>query len=349
MKAWRVAAHGDLSALKLEEIPTPEPGPMQVRVRVEAVGLNQLDIWVRKGVPGHQFPLPLTLGCDVTGTIDKFGPGSAEAARDLKAEAAVIVSPGLSCGRCEACLSGFDPTCLQYGIPGETTDGGAAEFIVVPVVNLIARPASISAVEAAALPIPYLTAWSMLTRKAALKAGDTILIHAGGSGVSVAAIQMAKLLGAYVITTVGSDEKVAKARALGADQVINYRKGPFREELKKILIARGKRGVDAVIDHVGADTFSESLKSLALGGRLVICGATSGAQVSMDLKAVFFKNLSILGSTMGSKADMIRVVELVAEKKLRAVVDSTLPFAKYPEAQAKLESRQVFGKVVVTL
>lgn len=350
MKAWRIEAHGGLEVLKRVDLPEPQPGPMEALVRVEAVGLNHLDVWVRKGVPGHKFPLPLTPGCDIAGVIAGFGPGAEKAlAQDgIGQGTPVIVNPTLSCGRCEACLSGFDPICPKFGIFGETCDGGAADFIVVPVQNLIRRPENMTAVEAAALPIPYVTAWSMLTRKAALKAGETILIQAGGSGVSVAAIQMAKLLGAQVITTVGSDDKIAKAKALGADHVIQYRAAPFRDQLKTILKAQGKKGVEVVIDHVGEETFSDSIKSLAWGGRFVTCGATSGAQVNIDLKAVFFKNLSILGSTMGSKADLIRIVELVKQGKLKAIVDSTLLMTQYPQAQEKLESRKAFGKVVVT-
>jgi NADPH:quinone reductase-like Zn-dependent oxidoreductase len=348
VKAWRIAAHGGLDALKLEDIPAPEPGPMQARVRVEAFSLNHLDIWVRKGVEGHKFPLPITPGCDVAGVIDRFGPGAEAALQGLGAGAPVIVSPGISCGRCEACLGGFDPLCPHYGILGETMDGGAAEFVVVPVANVIARPAGLGAVEGAAFALPCLTAWTMLTTKTALRPGETVLIQAGGSGVSVAAIQIAKLLGAEVITTVGSDEKVARARALGADHVINYRATKFRDELKRILAPRGKRGVEVVVDHVGEETFADSLKSLAWGGRFVTCGATSGAKVEVDLKALFFKNLSILGSTMGSKADLIRITQLVAAGKLKPVVDSTFPFDRYAEAQARLESRQAFGKVVVT-
>ena len=217
----------------------------------------------------------------------------------------------------------------------------------MPVANVIARPPGLSPEAAACLPIPFLTAWTMLTRKAELKAGEAILVHAGGSGVSVAAIQIAKLLGATVITTVGSDDKIARAQALGADHVINYKKGPFREELKAILSTLGKRGCAVVIDHVGADTFADSIKSLAWGGRLVTCGATSGAAVKIDLKAIFFKSLSILGSTMGSKADLLRIVELVTAGKLKPVVGVTLPMTELPKALTMLEERKVFGKVVM--
>ncbi|OFZ18683.1 MAG: hypothetical protein A2X94_14340 [Bdellovibrionales bacterium GWB1_55_8] len=350
MKAWRVENHGGLDALTRLEIPKPEVRPGEVRVRVQAVGLNQLDIWVRKGVQGHVFPLPLIPGCDISGVVDQIAPGAEESlAQDgVKPGSPVIVNPGVSCGRCEACLGGFDPLCRHYGIFGETRDGGCADYIVVPAANVIARPTNVSAVEAAALPIPFLTAWTMLFRKAEIRPGDLVLIQAGGSGVSVGAIQMAKMFGATVITTVGSDAKVEKARKLGADHVIQYRKTPFRDEVRKISSAMGRKGCDIVIDHVGEETIGDSLKCLAWGGKLVTCGATSGSKLEVDLKPIFFKNLSILGSTMGSKADFIRIVRLVSEGKLRAVVDSTFSMNELPRAHARLESREAFGKVIVT-
>jgi NADPH:quinone reductase-like Zn-dependent oxidoreductase len=352
MKAWRIHAHGGMDALKREDVPLPEPGPMQARVRIEALGLNHLDLWVRKGVEGHRFPLPLTPGCDVAGVIEAWGPGApaAVARQGLEIGSPIIVNPGVSCGTCPACLSGFDPLCPDYGIIGEHRDGGAADFVVVPAANLVARPPGITAAQAAALPIPFLTAWTMLTQKAQLRPGEVCLIHAGGSAVSVAALQMAKLLGAFVITTVGSAEKARRARELGADEVILYREQPFREELKRILSARGRgtrKGCDVVVDHVGQDTFAESFRALAWGGRLVCCGATTGSKAEFDLKPLFFKNLSILGSTMGGKAELFRIVGMVAEGRLRAVVDSTHAMDEYPAALARLERREAFGKVVV--
>ena len=350
MKAWQVRQHGGLEALELVELPAPVVGPMQAQVRVQAVGLNHLDIWVRKGVEGHKFPLPLIPGCDVAGVISELGSGSPQALQKtgLAVGSEVVINPGLSCGHCEACLGGFDPLCSEYGIPGETVNGGCAEYITVPIANLIVRPKSLSAAQAAALPIPFLTAWTMLIRKAQLKAGEIVLIQAGGSGVSIAAIQIAKLVGATVITTVGSDDKISKAKSLGADHVIHYRKENFREALKKILPHYGKKGCDVVIDHVGAETMGDSLKCLAWGGRLATCGATSGSEIKLDLKAIFFKNISIFGTTMGSKADLIRIVDLVAQGKLKPVIDSEFAMSDLRKAHEKLESRQIFGKVVVT-
>lgn len=349
MKAWQVKQHGEPASIEWIDTPIAEPAPDEVQIRVEALGVNHLDVWVCKGVPGHRFPLPMIPGCDVTGVIHAMGAVAQArlASEGLAIGAPVLVNPGISCGRCVACLDGFDPICPQYGILGETRDGGAAEFVNVPLANVVARPKGLSALEAAALPIPFLTAWTMLFRKAGLKPGETILIHAGGSGVSVAAIQMAKMIGATVITTVGSDSKATLASDLGADHVINYKTGSFRESLKKILAPLQKRGVEVVVDHVGAGTFEDSVKSLAWGGRLVTCGATSGAEVRVDLKPVFFKNLSILGSTMGSKADLLRIVSLVGQGKLKPVIDSVLPMNDYPRALERLARREAFGKVVI--
>ena len=347
MKAWRVESHGGNEAFRRVEIDQPKPVIGQARVEVKAVGLNHLDLWVRKGVPGHQFPLPVIPGTDAVGVIAELGAGTEGSG--LKIGSRVIVSPGASCGKCAACLAENDPLCPNFGIRGETFDGGCADSIVAPVTDLISIPDSLSYVEAAAIGIPYLTAWSMVVRKARLQAGEFILIQAGGSSVSIAATQLAKLHGATVITTVGEDAKIEKSKAAGADHVINYRAGPFREELKKILKAAGKRGVDVAIDHVGKDTFVESMRSLAVGGRLATCGATTGGDVTIDLKLLFFKNLSLLGTTMGAKADLIRAVKLIGEGKLKPVVDRTLPMEKIGEAMTLIEERKLFGKVVLTV
>ncbi len=357
MRAWRIEAHGGPESVKCLELPTPEPGPQEVRVRVRAFGLNHMDLWVRKGVPGHTFPLPLIPGCDIAGEVDSLGPDSEKLFKSagfmgLKIGSRVIVNPTLSCGVCESCLRGLQPICRSFGMLGEHRDGGAADFVVVPASNIIPLPDAISFEAAAALAVPFVTAWTMLVEKAKVRAGETVLIQAGGSGVSVAAIQIAKLLGAVVVTTVGSESKIEGAKKLGADFVINYKVGPFREQLKAWLKARsvagvGDAGVDVVIEHVGGVTFEESLKVLNWGGRLVLCGATSGADVKVNLKPLFFKNISILGSTMGSKADLFRIVKLVEQKKLIPVIDSVYEFSDYLKATERLESREAFGKVIV--
>ena len=351
MKAWQIQQHGGLDALQYLDLPDPTPGPGQALIRVQSVGLNHLDIWVRKGVEGHRFPLPLIPGCDISGVVESSGPISSEQTRALKkigveVGTPIIVNPTLSCGICEQCLSGNDPLCKDFGIFGETTNGGCAEFVVVPIANLIARPQSLSPVQAAAIQIPFVTAWSMVHHKAKVQPGELVLIQAGGSGVSVAAIQLCKMVGATVITTVGSPEKAAKAKALGADFVIDYKKVSFKDEVKKISQSLGKRGCEVVIDHVGTDTLSSSMKCMAWGGRLAICGATSGSDFQVDLKQVFFKNLSILGTTMGNKADLIQLVRLMDQGKLKPVVDSEFAMKDLPKAHSRLESRQAFGKVI---
>ncbi len=350
MKAWVIEKHGGPEVLVHKEIPTPTPAPGEVRVKVEALSLNHMDLWVRQGVPGHHFPLPLIPGCDITGVIDQFGPGSEEQLKPIGVllHSPVLINPILSCGMCSACSNGNDATCTQFGLLGETQNGGCAEFVVVPARNIVLRPKNLSAGDAACIPVTFVTAWSMLFRKARVLPGELVLIHAGGSGVSVAAIQMAKLLGAVVITTVGHENKISKAKALGADFVIDYKKTSFREEVKKIAATFGKKGVDVILDHIGGENFMESLKCLAWGGRLVSCGATSDSKIQMDLKPLFFKNISILGTTMGGRGDLLRVLELFSQKKLKAVVDSTFEIAQYPKAVEKLDSRQFFGKIVLT-
>ena len=349
MKAWVVQKHGGPEVLAQTEMPAPVPGPLEALIQVEACGLNHLDLWLRKGVPGHTFHLPMIPGGDIAGKVLKYGPlPDSTSTKDLlPVGTPVILNPGISCGRCQACLKGEDFLCKNYGILGETQNGGCAEQIVVPIANLIKRPEKVSATDGASISIPFLTAWSMIHHKAKVQAGETVLIQAGGSGVSVAAIQMSKMIGATVITTVGTAEKAKKSKALGADFVIDYKHSSFKDEIKKILSQLGKKGCEVVIDHVGAETFSDSLKSLAWGGRLVTCGATSGSAIQVDLKAIFFKNISIFGTTMGSKADMVRIVQLIGEGKLKPVVDRVYPMTELPLAMEHLETRKAFGKVVL--
>jgi NADPH:quinone reductase-like Zn-dependent oxidoreductase len=342
VRAVVIRAHGGLDALELTERPTPEPGSKEIRVRVKAVGLNHLDVWVRRGVPGHTFPLPIVPGCDVAGEVDALGPGAAGAA----VGDAVVVGPLLSCGRCRACRSGREPLCRDAGILGESRDGGCAEYVVVPEVNVFAAPAGLDPVRAAAVPLTFLTAWHMLKARADVQPGERVLVHAAGSGVSSAAIQIATLLGARVLATTGSDAKCARAVELGAERAVNYRERDFVAETRSWA---GRGGVDVVIDHVGADTFERSLRCLGRGGRYVTCGATSGHELKTDFRLVFFKSLSILGSTLGASHELATILDLVSAGRLRPVVDSILPLDRVAEAHARLESREVFGKVVLTV
>lgn len=340
MRGVVIREHGGIEKLEFTELPEPVAREGEVIVRVHAVALNHLDLWVRRGVPGHKFPLPIIPGSEVSGVIETNpSPHSGWSAGDE-----VIVAPGFSCGLCAPCLSGNDPLCRSYGIYGENADGGCREKIAVPVRNLIRKPAKMSFVEAAALPLDMLTAWHMLTARAQLRPGETVLVHAGGSGVGTAAIQIAKLWGATVYATAGSAEKAARATELGADAVIEYRKTDFLAEVRALT---SKRGVDVVFEHVGADTFDRSLRSLAKGGRLVTCGATTGADVTINLRLVFFKLLSILGSTMGSIAELHEIMKHVEGGRLRPVVDRVLPLEEIGAGHRILEGREAFGKVVL--
>ncbi len=341
MKAILIREHGGLDRLELAELPDPTTKTGEALVRVRAVALNHLDVWVRRGVPGHKFPLPMIPGCEVSGVVEQAPPQSAWKAGDE-----VIVAPGYSCGVCVACLSGNDPLCRYYGIFGETSSGGAAELIAVPARNLIRKPSRLSFVEAAAIPLDMLTAWHMLIARAQLKPGETVLVHAGGSGVGSAALQIAKMWGATVYATAGSAQKAARARELGADETIEYRAHDFLDEVRRLT---GKRGVDIVVEHVGAETFDRSVRSLARGGRLVTCGATTGGDVTINLRLIFFKLLSILGSTMGSLGELHEIMKHVESGRLRPVVDRVLPLRDVAEGHRVLEAREAFGKVVLEI
>jgi NADPH:quinone reductase-like Zn-dependent oxidoreductase len=343
MKSMRCAVvreHGGLEAVLIEERPVPEPAPDQVLIEVRACGMNHLDLWVRRGVPGHKFPLPMILGCDFAGVVTEVG----EAVRNTKVGDEVCAAPGFSCNTCEACLSGDDNLCRSYGIFGETRDGGCAEYAAIPAANIIPKPASLSFEEAASFPLAFLTAWHMLVARCAVQPGETVLVHAAGSGVGSAAVQIAKLWGADVIATASTDGKLERARDLGADHTINYRELDFAREVRGLT---GKAGVDIVFEHTGAATWEGSVRSLKRGGRLVTCGATSGFEARFDLRMLFFKNLSFLGSTMGSRGELHTIVQHMAAGRLRPVVDRILPLDQVREAHRVMENREQFGKLVL--
>lgn len=340
MKAVVVREHGGLEALRFEELPDPSPGPGEVVVEVRAVGLNHLDLWVRRGVPGHAFPLPLVPGSEVSGHVSSVGDG----VRNLAAGDEVVLAPATSCGTCGACLAGEEEKCPDYRILGEGRDGGCADKVVVPRANVFPKPRGLSFEEAASFPLAFLTAWHMLAQRAALRPGETVLVHAAGSGVGAAAVSIAKHLGATVIATAGSAAKAAKAVELGADRAVDYSKEDFAQAVREFT---ARRGADVVVEHVGAATWEGSVRSLARHGRLVTCGATSGHEVGLNLRHLFFKSLSILGSTMGNFGEFREIVRLFDEGKLRPVVGRVLPLADVREAHRLLEAREVFGKIVL--
>lgn len=341
MHAFRVEEHGGPEALRWVELPTPEPGPGEVRVKVRACALNHLDLWVRNGVPGHRFPLPLIPGSEIAGDVDALGAG----VDDLEVGMPTLVAPGVSCGHCARCVGGEDMLCRHYGILGEHRDGGYGEVLVVPRRNVLPLPRGLSYAEAAALPLVFLTAWHMLVGRARLQRGEDVLVHAAGSGVSSAAIQIARLLGARrIVATAGGDAKLAKARDLGATHTVNYRQDDFVAATKE---ATGGKGVEVVVDHVGGEVFERSLRALAWAGRVVLCGATASPTASVNLRAVFFKSISILGSTMGSLAELMHLLRFVDSGELVPVVDRTCPLREAPAAQEALENREQFGKIVL--
>jgi len=342
MRAFRISQHGGPEVLQWVDLPTPEPRADEVLVDVRACALNRLDLWVRNGVPGHKFPLPLIPGSEVAGTVAALG----EAVQDLEIGAKALVAPGVSCGVCDRCVAGIDMLCPRYGILGEHRDGGYAEFVAVPRRNVLPLPEGLSYAEAAAIPLVFLTAWHMLTARARLEPLEDVLIHAAGSGVSSAGIQIAKLLGArHIFATASTDDKLEKARALGATHLVNYTRDNFAKTVREVT--EGK-GVEVVLDHVGGATFEESVKALAWAGRIVICGATTEHLAKINLRAVFYKSLSVLGSTMGSQAELRTLLRHVEAGALAPVIDRTLALEDAQEAQRLLERREVFGKIVLT-
>ncbi|RMD85708.1 MAG: alcohol dehydrogenase [Candidatus Dadabacteria bacterium] len=342
MRAWRIERHGGLEVLELREVPVPEPGPGEVLVRLEAIALNHLDLWVRKGVPGHRFPLPLTPVSDGTGRVEAVGPGVGAPA----VGEAVLIWPATSCGRCRACQEGRDQFCPEYSILGEARDGLGAEYAVLPAANLAPRPEGLDPLRAAAFPLTFLTAWNMVVERARVQPGERVLVRAAGSGVGSAALQICRLLGARVAATAGSATKLERARALGAEAAFDHARGPVAEAVR----AWSGGGVEVVLDHVGRASFADSLRCLRPGGRYVTCGATTGPEVELHLAHVFFKSLSILGATMGSRGSLHRITELIAAGRLEPAVGLVLHgLEALPDGHRALEARQVFGKVVLDL
>ena len=340
MKAVIFSEHGGTDVLRYADVAEPAIGARDVLVRVRACALNHLDIWVRRGMPGVKIPLPHIGGCDIAGEVAKVG---AEVS-NVRVGDRVALAPGVCCGHCEQCLAGKDNQCRQYTLLGYMYDGGYAEYVKAPAVNALPAPANLSFEEAAAVPLVFLTAWHMLITRAQLKPSEEVLILGAGSGVGSAAIQIAKRAGAHVIATAGSEAKLAKAKELGADEVINHAKQNIADEVRRIS---NRRGVDVVFEHVGQATWEQSMRSLAVGGRLVTCGATTGFEGKFDIRYLFSRNLSILGTYMGGKSELFDVFELVARGELKPVVDCVLPLEQAAAAQERLENREQFGKIVL--
>jgi NADPH:quinone reductase-like Zn-dependent oxidoreductase len=341
MKAVIFKEHGGPEVLQYTDVADPRIKANDVLVEVRACALNHLDVWVRSGLPGITIPLPHVLGNDIAGVVREVGP----LVDWVKPGDEVMLQPGVSCGHCVECLRGQDNLCPQYDILGYRRDGGYAQLVAAPAVNVIPKPKALGWPEAAALPLVTVTAWHMLVTRAGVKLGEDVLIHAAGSGVGSVGIQVAKLLGAHVIATAGSDAKLQKARQLGADETVNYSNPDWPKEVRRLT---GKRGVDVVFEHTGAETWPGSIQVLKNNGRLVTCGATSGFDARTDIRQLFYRHLTFLGSFMGSKAELLDAMKFIERGAIRGVVDQTLPLAEARRAHELMMNRAQFGKLVLT-
>jgi len=340
MKAVRFHRHGGPEVLQYEEAPDPAPNADEALVRVKACALNHLDIWARDGLPNVEITMPHISGSDMAGVVEWVPLEE----KELRKGDEVIVNPGMGCERCDRCLSGKDNQCRYFTIIGYGIDGGYAELVKVRRTHLLKKPERMTFEEAASFPLVFETAYHMLVTKARVGPGDVVLVLAANSGVGSAAIQVAKLHGAEVIATAGDEEKLKRASALGADHTLDHYKQDVLAEVKRIT---EKRGVDIVVEHVGKATWERSVKALAKGGRLVLCGATTGSEVPTDLRYVFNRELTIYGSYMAGMGELLEVVKLFKAGKLKPVVDSVFPLAEAAEAQKKMESSKHFGKIVL--
>ncbi len=338
MKAVRIHQFGGPEVLTYEDVPDPRSRKDQVLVRVRACAMNHLDLWVRKGLPGVK--LPHILGSDIAGEITEVG----EYVTGFQVGQRVLLAPMHYCGHCAKCVAGVQNQCREFTVLGNGVDGGDCEFIAVPAANVIPIPATLDFNQAASVPLVFLTAWHMLVGRAGVRPGQTVLVLGAGSGVGTAAIQIAKLFHCIVITTAGNETKLEKARALGADHTIDHYKQKISDEVRKIT---NKAGVDIVIEHVGAATWDESLKSLKSSGTLVTCGATTGPSVALDLRHLFARQLALLGSYMGTMGELHEVLSHVFAGRLKPVVDRAFPLREVRAAHEYLEKSQMFGKVVL--
>jgi NADPH:quinone reductase-like Zn-dependent oxidoreductase len=341
MKAVVFHEHGGPEVLRYEDAPDPKPGRGDVLIEVKATSINHIDIFLRRGMPGVRVPLPKIAGCDAAGIIREVGPDVS----GLKVGDRVTINPGIGCGHCEFCASGFGSQCTTYAMVGEHIDGAYAQLLRVPAHIVLPIPDSLSFEEAAAAPLVFLTAWSMMVGKGDIRPGEDVLILGAGAGVGTAAIQIAKLAGCRVIATASSDEKLVRAKELGADILINYKKDEFDKRVRDIT---NKRGVDVVIDYIGADTWVQSLRSARKGGRVLTCGATTGFAPQTDLRHIFYRQVRVIGSTMGSHKEFIDVMKCIFRGQLKPIIDRVLPLSEARQGHDLIEKREVFGKIVLT-
>jgi len=343
MKAAVIREHGGVECVTIDELPDPRAGEGEVVLAVRSAALNHLDIWIRKGRPGLQLDMPHVLGSDGAGVVVEVGPKT----HGINVGDEVLLNPGLSCGFCESCRRGQQSQCLSFGIVGMSRPGTFAEKAAVPFQNVLPKPAHLNFDEAAALPLAYQTAWRMLMTRAGLRAGETVLIHGIGGGVALAALQLAKLAGGEVIVTSSSDQKLSKAKTIGADHTINYR--TVDDLSVKVKDITKGRGVDIVIDSVGAGTWSTNFGIVRRGGSIVLCGVTTGPEAPTDLRALYWNQLTVMGSTMGSNEDVRQMLRAVETAKLKPVMDSIKSLEEIRDAMSRMEAAEQFGKIVVRI
>ena len=342
MKALAFNEFGGPEKLRLQDVPDPKAAPGEVLVRVRACALNHLDIFVREGIPALKTPLPFWTGCDIASDVAEVGPD----VTGLRVGDRVCVNPSLTCGRCEFCIQGEDSLCVRYGIVGEHLPGGLAELVAMSAENVLPLPAHVSYEHAASFILTNMTAWRMVVTQARVRPGEDVLILGVGGGVSSTAVQIAKLCGARVLVTSSSDAKLERARQLGADVSINYAKEDWESAVYE---KTAKRGVDVVLENVGAQTWKQSLRSLRKGGRLVTCGATTGPIAETDIRIVFWKQIHIIGSTMANRREFNDVMRLFFAGRLKAIVDEIVPLKDGAAAQRRLAEGRQFGKIVLTV
>ncbi len=341
MKAIRFHKHGGPEVLQIDQIPEPPLKDGSALVQIKFASVNHLDIWLRKGLPGITIPMPHILGADASGIVKE-----AKGTSDLKPGDRVYLNPSLTCNTCEFCAEGNSSMCTSYSILGEHCDGTYTEFVTAPAQNVLKIPDGVPFETASAAPLTYLTAWRMLMTRARLKPSEDVLVISAGAGVGVACVQIAKIAGARVLTTSSSEEKCKRLKELGADIVINHKEKDFAREIRQLT---NKRGVDVVVDYTGKETWQKSLLALKRGGRLVTCGATSGYDPIEDIRHIFYRQLDILGSTMGNAKELQSVMKLVFAGKLKPVIDRILPLADAKKAHELIESRAVFGKILLQI
>jgi NADPH:quinone reductase-like Zn-dependent oxidoreductase len=344
MRAVVINRHGDIDCLEVvDDLPQPKCAAGEVIVQIRSAALNHLDIWVRKGRPGHELSAPHVLGSDAAGIVIEKGVDT----RGVNVGDEVIINPGLSCGYCEQCRAGQQSQCASFGLVGMSRPGTFAQKIAVPFANVWPKPQHLDFSEAATLALAHQTAWRMLMTRGRLKPGETLLIHGIGGGVARACLQLAKLAGATVIVTSGSDEKIEKAKLLGADCGINYKSTPDVAATVKDLT--DGRGVDIIADTVGAATWPLDFEAVKRAGRIVICGVTGGPAAETNLQALYWNQLTILGSTMGSDEDFRQMFKAVTAARVKPVVDSVYPLEQAAAAMTRMERGKQFGKIVLDI